>query len=137
RPAVRVAPPPGVARGHLPIKGIGQRACLHCPNAHDAYAATVRRSDDLPRPGRLVIALHGPRGIEQVGHNLDGSWRRVIVERRDDRGRDTDAGDAPGPNAATGDELLKSRTHRLDKEAVGRPPALVGARRRVDLAVQE
>src|SRR5215510_1948363 len=132
-----VVPPLRVVLWHLPIKGIGQRACLHCPNAHDAHAATVRRSDDLPRPGRLVIALHGPRGIEQVGHNLDGSWRRVIVERRDDRGRDPDAGDAPGPNAATSDELLKRRTHRLDKLVVGCPRDLVGARIRDDLIVQE
>ena len=90
-----------------------------------------------PRPGRLVIALHGPRGIEQIGHHLDGSWRRVLVERRDDCGRDTDAGDAPGPNAATSDELLHSRTHRLDKEAVGGPRDLVGARIRDDLAAAE
>src|SRR5262245_56823092 len=106
-----VVPPLQVVLWHLPIKGLGQRPRLHGPNAHDAYAATVGRSDDLPRPGWLVIALHGPRGIEQVGHHLDGRWCRVLVERRDDRGRDPDTGDAPGPNAATGDELLKSRTH--------------------------
>src|SRR6266446_3190626 len=131
-----VVQPLRVIPWYLPIKGIGQRARLHCPNPHDAYAATVRRSDDLPRPGRLVIALHGSRGIEQVGDDLDGSWRWVIVERRDDRGRDTDAGDAPGPNAATGDELLKRRTHRLDKEAVGCPRDQVSARIRDDLIVQ-
>src|SRR5215475_6835271 len=132
-----VVPPLRVVLWDLPIKGIGQRARLHRSNPHDAYAATVGRSDDLPRPGRLVIALHGPRGIEQVGHDLDDSWRRVIGERRDDRGRDTDAGEAPGPNAATSDELLQSRTHRLDKQAVGCPRDLVGARIRDDLIVQE
>src|SRR6266852_5767233 len=132
-----VVPPLRVVLWYLPIKGSGQRARLHRPNAHDADAAPVGRSDDLSRPGRLVIALHGPRGIEQVSHNLDSSWRRIIVERRDDCGRDPDAGDAPGPNAATGDELLKSRTHRLDKEAVGCPRDLVGARIRDDLIMQE
>src|SRR5262245_13636358 len=132
-----VVPPLRVVLWRLPIKGIGWRARLHRPTPHDTYAALVGRSDDLPRPGRLVIALHGPRGIEQVGHHLDGRWRRVIVERRDDRGRDTDAGDAPGPNAATRDEPLQSRTHRLDKQAVGCPRDLVGARIRDDLIVQE
>src|SRR5215510_8791311 len=132
-----VVPPLRVVLWHLPIKGLSQRTRLHRPNPHDAYAATVCRSADLPRPGRLVIALHGPRGIEQVGHHLDGRWRRVLVERRDDRGRDTDAGDAPGPNAATGDELLKRWTHRLDKQAVGCPRDLVRARIRDDLIVQE
>src|SRR5438876_6346308 len=132
-----VVQPLRVVLWHLPIQGIGQRARLHRPNPHDAYAATVGRRDDLPRPGRLVIALHGPRGIEQVGHHLDGSGRRVIVERRDDRRRDTDAGDAPGPNTATGDELLKSRTHRLDKEAAWCPRGLVGGLIRDDLIVQE
>src|SRR5215475_9232505 len=132
-----VVPPLRVVFWHLPIKGIGQRARLHGPNAHDAYAAPVCRGNDLPRPGRLVIALHGSRGIEQVSHYLDGRWRRVLVERRDDRGRDPDAGDAPGPNAATSDELLKRRTHRLDKQAVGCPRDLVGARIRNDLIVQE
>src|SRR5881409_1262266 len=123
-----VVPPLRVVLWHLPIQGIGQRARLHRPNPHDAYAATVGRRDDLPRPGWLVVAPHGPRGIEQVGDDLDGSWRLVIVERRDDRRRDPDAGDAPGPDAATGDELLKSRTHRLDKEAARRPRSLVGGR---------
>src|SRR5499427_10630009 len=132
-----VVPPLRVVLWHLPIKGLGQRARLHRPNPHDAYAATVGRRDDLPRPGRLVIALHGPRGIEQVGHHLDGSWRRVLVERRDECGRDPDTGDAPGPNAATGDELLQRRTHRLDKQAVGCPRDLVGARIRDDLIVHE
>src|SRR5262245_20394400 len=132
-----VVPPLRVVLWHLPIKGLGQRARLHGPNPHDAYAATVCHSDDLPRSGRLVMALHGPRGIEQVGHHLDGSWRLGIFERRDDHGRDTDAGDAPGPNPATGDELLKRRTHRLDKQAVGCPQDLVGARIRNDLIVQE
>src|SRR6266852_7932504 len=132
-----VVPPLRVVLWYLPIKGSGQRARLHRPNAHDADAAPVGRSDDLSRPGRLVIALHGPRGIEQVGHNLDGRWRRVLVERRDDCGRDPDPGNAPGPNAATGDELLQSRTHRLDKQAVGCPRGLVGARIRDDLIVQE
>src|SRR5262245_25914926 len=132
-----VVPPLRVVLWHLPITGLTQRARLPGSNPHDYHTATVRRSDELPRPGRLVIALHGPRGIEQVGHNLDGRWRRVFVKRRDDRGRDTDAGEAPGPNAATGDELLQSRTHRLDKQAVGCPRDLVGARIRDDLIVQE
>src|SRR6266852_6577861 len=132
-----VVPSLWVIPWHLPIKGSSQRARLHRPNPHDAYAAPVGRRDDLPRPGRLVVAPHGPRGIEQVGDDLDGSWRWVIVECLNDRGRDPDAGDAPGPNAATGDELLKSRTHRLDKEAVGCPRDLVGARIRDDLIMQE
>src|SRR5262249_20384089 len=132
-----VVPPLRVVLWHLPIQGIGQRARLHRPNPHDAYAAPVGRRDDLPRPGRLVIALHGPRGIEQVGYHLDGRWRRVIVEHRDDRGRDTDTGDAPGPNAATGDELLQSWTHRLDKQAVRCPWDLVDARIWDDLIVYE
>src|SRR5215510_2151904 len=101
RGAALVVPPLRVVLWHLPIKGLGQRARLHRPNPHDADAATVGRRDDLPRPGQLIIALHGPRGIEQVRHNLDSSWCRVLVERRDDRGRDPDASDAPGPNAAT------------------------------------
>src|SRR5712691_10848229 len=132
-----LVPPLQVVLWYLSIQGIGQRARLHRPNAHDADAAPVGRSDDLSRLGRLVIALHGPRGIEQVGHHLDGRWRRVLVERRDDCGRDPDPGNAPGPNAATGDELLQSRTHRLDKQAVGCPRDLVGARIRDDLIVQE
>src|SRR6266852_1691166 len=132
-----VVPSLWVIPWHLPIQGSGQCARLHRPNPHDAYAATVGRRDDLPRSERLVVALHGPRGIEQVGHNLDGRWRRIIVERRDDRRRDTDAGDAPGPDAATGNELLTSRTHRLDKEAAGCPRGLVGGRIRNDLIVQE
>src|SRR5262245_54246401 len=119
RGAALVVSPLRVVLWHLPIKGLGQRARLHRPNPHDAYAATVCRSDDLPRPGRLVIALHGPRGIEQVGHNLDGSWRRVLVERRDDRGRDPDAGGDLGPNGATGDEVLIRRTKRHGHEVVG------------------
>src|SRR6266851_2160456 len=132
-----VVQPLRVVLWHLPIQGSGQRARLHRPNPHDAYAAPVRRRDDLPRPGRLFVALHGPRGIEQIGHDLDSSGRRVLVERRDDRRRDPDAGDAPGPDAATGDELLQSRTHRLDKEATGCPRGLVGSRIRDDLIVQE
>src|SRR2546425_6471604 len=132
-----VVQPLRVVLWHLPIQGSSQRARLHRPNPHDAYAALVGRRDDLPRPGWLVIALHGPRGIEQIGHDLDSSGRRVLVERRDDRRRDPDAGNAPGPDAATGDELLQSRTHRLDKEAVGCPRGLVGARIRDDLIVHE
>src|SRR5215471_8609648 len=132
-----VVPPLWMILGHLAIKGLGQGARLHRPNAHDADAAPVGRRDDLSRPGRLVIALHGPRGIEQVSHHLDGSWHRVLVERRDDRGRDPDTGEAPGPNAATDDELLQRRTHRLDKQAVGCPRDLVGARIRDDLIVHE
>src|SRR5262249_25684865 len=132
-----VVPPLRVVLWHLPIKGLGERARLHRPNPHDAYAAPVGRRDDLPRPGRLVIALHGPRGIKQVGHHLDGRWRRVLVECRDDRGRDTDTGDAPGPNTATGDELLQRRTHSLDKQTVGCPRDLVGARIRDDLIGHE
>jgi hypothetical protein len=49
----------------------------------------------------------------------------------------TDAGDAPGPDAATGDELLKGRTHRRDKEAAWCPWGLVGNLIRDDLIVQE
>src|SRR5262249_19132270 len=52
-------------------------------------------------------------------------------------GRDPDTGEAPGPNAATGDKLLQHRTHRLDKQAVGCPRDLVGARIRDDLIVHE
>src|SRR5712691_1821148 len=137
RGAALVVPPLRVILWHLPIQGIGQRTRLHRPNPHDAYAAPVCRSDDLPRPGWLVVALHGPRGIEQVGDDLDCSWRRVLVKRLHDRGRDTDTGDTPGPDTATGDELLKGRTHRLDKQAVGCPRDLVGARIRDDLIVQE
>src|SRR5713101_2763474 len=90
-------------------------------------------------PTTIIATLNddpAPAAV-QVSHNLDSSWRRIIVERRDDCGRDPDTGDAPGPNAATGDELLKSRTHRLDKQAVGCPRDLVGARIRDDLIVQE
>src|SRR5215831_19966334 len=137
RGAALVVPPLRVVLWHLPIKGLGQRARLHRPNPHDAYAVTVGRSNDLPRPGRLVVALHGPRGIEQIGDDLDSSWRRVIVERLNDRCRDTDTGDTPGPDTATGDELLKSRTHRLDKEAAWCPRELVGGRIRDDLIVQK
>src|SRR5712691_5033013 len=53
------------------------------------------------------------------------------------RANPPDASDTPGPNAATGDELLQSRTHRLDREAVGCPRDLVGARIREDLIMQE
>ena len=57
-----VVPPLRVVLWYLPIQGIGQRARLHRPNAHDADAAPVGRRDDLSRPGRLWATANVPQG---------------------------------------------------------------------------
>src|SRR5438067_12950936 len=88
-----VVPPLRVVLWYLPIQGSGQRARLHRPNAHDADAAPVGRSDDLSRPGGLVVAPHGRRGMEQVGHYLDSRGRRLIAVSRADCGWDPAPGD--------------------------------------------